>query len=196
MIKWIAGGLLVLGMTIGGCVADQPDSDTETDGIGTESDTLPNPMARTAQDPPVDWRAERISRIPAEISSLTTDSLIELLAVTEGTMGGYGNVVGDIDGEKEVVYALIAREESALVPLVDCLTRTDQAAMDWQGSPVMLGHMCAVVMNSMLYYEHYDEYGDVAAWPGHVTPEATPEEMAEAQAAWREVIAEKRHRWM
>lgn len=79
-----------------------------------------------------------------------------------------------------------ASPESAVETLIECLDDTSASASVLDGEPVSLGIVCYEGLSLLVYYEPTDRDGDVAVdWPGFISPEASPEEMRNAKAAWR-----------
>lgn len=180
-MSWV---VILAALAFGGCRGDTQ----------AEEDVAESHEAGAAQVEP--GAAPRRGGVNTDsLKHLTTDSLISLLPTVRGDLKSYGVVVGDLVGEKEVLYALIERGDSILPALADCLPRTESMEVTWEGQPLKLGHLCFVVLNSIAYYEHTDETGDISTgWPGHIGPDTSDEELAEAGEAWQEIIENRWYR--
>jgi hypothetical protein len=180
------------------CTDDVPHQGNEVAQANNESfenaETVDQPAEPRDQQPAHTGLQSRYDAVADSLASLPTDSLIELLRSVEGELQWQGVVVGDFIGDKSVLFALIQRKDSVLVPLAECLDRTDPVATTWRGQELLLGHMCLVVLNSIVYYEHTDELGDLSGnWDGYVGVHSSIEEMRAAKAAWKKVIEEGRY---
>lgn len=82
--------------------------------------------------------------------------------------------------------------QSAIASLVNCLDDTSPSASRLNGQPVPVGVMCYEALTQLAYHEPADADGDVAAsWDGWIAPDATPEQLRRAKAAWQTVLAQK-----
>ncbi|MCK7580447.1 MAG: hypothetical protein MZV65_35570 [Chromatiales bacterium] len=76
--------------------------------------------------------------------------------------------------------------EQAVAVLIECLDDTSTSASTLNGKPVAIGVVCYEALSQLAYHEPTDSSGDVAtAWPGIVSPGATPKQMQDAKAAWK-----------
>ena len=101
----------------------------------------------------------------------------------------------DFSGDRGVFAAFERFGDSAVVQLVGCLNRTQQASATFEETPVLLGFVCYVALRRVAYYE-WSQFEDTAGngrWPGVLDADATANELRTAQRAWREVIMKKRY---
>ena len=123
-------------------------------------------------------------------------SLRDLLSRLRSVQGEYerssNRGVWEFKGNRDLFVAIAAYEDFAMPRLVECLGRTEASAVTVNGRPVPLGVVCYQALMTTAYYEHGDANGDITFdWPGYIGPEASPEQLKAAQAAWHDVVKKK-----
>lgn len=89
------------------------------------------------------------------------------------------------------IVALENRQD-VLPILVACIDDESPTQTRLNGRPVMLGILCYQALTQIAYYEPTEPGGDVSkAWPGHVSPNATVNELRTAKKAWQQVLESK-----
>lgn len=126
------------------------------------------------------------------------DSLDRLIGVLRKLPGSFQRIRPGgphaFTGDREIILAISAFEDSAVVRLVDCLDDLEPATATLNGERVPMGVMCAEALRFTASYEATDEDGDIdATWPGYFNLPASPEELRAAKRAWQEVVREKRY---
>jgi hypothetical protein len=83
--------------------------------------------------------------------------------------------------------------DSAVTRLADCIAQTEPAHVTYRGKPVALGVVCYAALHHIAYHEETDSTGAITPyWRGDLrSPDATPQQLGVARAAWLEVIQQK-----
>lgn len=100
------------------------------------------------------------------------------------------------DHQKRYLYSEIAAVEALMGSathetfrgLIDCLTDPTPSKSQIHGKPVSTGILCYQALTQTVYYEPPTKR---PPWPGFIEPSATPQELQNAQSAWREVVEKK-----
>jgi hypothetical protein len=80
----------------------------------------------------------------------------------------------------------------ALAELVECLDDTAPSESMLAGMKLAVGIVCYEALTQLVYHEPTAPNGDVAeSWPGQISPQASPQELHDAKAAWQRVVNEK-----
>lgn len=120
------------------------------------------------------------SSVPAPSLAQLIDSLGRVQASVVNDPSGAWRVHG-ADG---LLMAFPRFGDTAVRPLVDCVSDTTFAKTVYNGAPVRKGLMCIAAL-SMVAYSEVDMSGN---WPGAVLPSDTPKQLVKAGAAWRAVV--------
>lgn len=152
--------------------------------------------AEPQADPPEHSQRSTAAALPSAAQGDTIDQLIAELRNVSGsfTRQGAGHDYR-FDGSLDVVRALAEHGDSAVSRLVECMDREDPTQATLNGRSVPLGALCFDALRRIAYYEATDDQGDIdGKWPGYITVAAEREARLEAQAAWREVVANRLYR--
>jgi len=166
--------------------------------IGSQACTRPDAAGLGADDVPANIHESdantSVGLVPQSRGegSDSLQAMIERLAELEGSFDT-GDVTGPLQfaGDRSFLRAFAQFGDSAVFRLVECMDRYEPAKATFNGKPVALGVMCYTALQSVAYYEHTDEHGDLTGeWAGYIDATASREEMLRAQNAWRKVIAD------
>ena len=121
-------------------------------------------------------------------------ALIEALAAVQGRYHwreDLGRYEYSDKARLEELLAAERRDEIVLV-LVECLDDNSPSQSALDANRVPIGIVCYEALTQLVYHEPIEPGGDVAAaWPGHLSPRASPAELRRAKAAWRKVVRDK-----
>ncbi len=131
--------------------------------------------------------AQRDSQILATSPVLLGRPIGELIDSLRSLRGNFRRqlAIGSFDGQIRLSQAILAHGDSAVAPLVECMSRHDSTGVTWQDVPLSLGAVCYAMLRNLVIYEPPNE----ESWPGAIRrPPITDAVLAAAQAAWRDVV--------
>jgi hypothetical protein len=165
-MRLVSSGLLCFWFIIGACQSRQPDVQATS-------------------------RSESASSAPqVSVLDLPMSRLIDSLKLLHGNFKSQ-LVLGSFNGDWTVPNAILARADSAVLPLLECMSRSDSTGVTWRGIPLTLGAVCYAMLRNLIIYEPPDPD---ARWPGFIRqPPISDSVLTAAQAAWRPVIQRRKY---
>ncbi len=124
----------------------------------------------------------------ASTPALIDRPIVELIDSLRWLHGNFatGLALGSFDGHLTLPNAVLAKGDTAVSPLLECMARPDSTGVTWRGVPLSLGAVCYAMLRNLIIYEPPDPD---ARWPGFIRqPPISDSALAAAQAAWRHVI--------
>ena len=128
------------------------------------------------------------SQVIAPVPALIDRPIGELIDSLRYLRGNFrtGLAIGDFNGQTWLPSAILAKGDSAVSPLLECMSRRESTEATWEGTALSLGAVCYAMLRNLIIYEPPDPDG---RWAGFITqPPITDSSLAAAQAAWRIVI--------
>ena len=83
------------------------------------------------------------------------------------------------------------KPDVAIHQLVDCVDDLRPSNATLNGKALVVGVVCYQALTQTVAHEETGPDGDIVLkWPGHISPTATPGELAAAKKAWKKVLRE------
>ncbi len=121
----------------------------------------------------------------------TLTKLIDRLGTTPGQFHRMPNGQYELTGGDSLLRPFAGLGDSAVARLVDCLDRTDSTAVIVDGHRALLGALC---YEALTYVAYSEPEGSLSGdWAGVVFPNANPEQLRAAKAAWLPLLSGKRY---
>jgi|SRR5437667_1243654 len=106
--------------------------------------------SQSQSTPVADSQAIALTPTPTLIDR-PIDELIDSLRFLHGNFGK-SLAVGSFDGQLWLSNAILAKQDSAVLPLLECMSRSDSTGVTWQGTPLSLGPsatLCFAISSAM-----------------------------------------------
>ncbi len=126
-------------------------------------------------------------------------NVIQAIAAVRGTYTWRSDINRYLYSDKSRLEEILlaGNRDEVVSLLVECLDDISPSQSTLDGNPVAVGIICHEALTQLIYYEPTAPNGDIAAdWPGYILPQASPEQMREAQQAWKKAVEDKSFKYL